>query len=514
MGNNSTDWKFDVPTSGSKRLPPDPRYVEALSSQGYGFEIAVADLVDNSIDAGARDVVIHFLRDGDQLVSLLIVDDGHGMDDAALDVAMTVGGRRDYGDSALGMFGTGLKAASLSLAESLTVISRTRRTRAAGRRLVGAGFQADFQCDVVDTDYCQSLMDRYYDKPITWHGTVVRWDGVKDFPKHGGTGQTDRYLTKVINRLGLHLGLHLHRFLERDDFNITIAVEDVRTRMVYLNYGVEPLNPFGYPVSGAPGYPREFEAELDGLGTVRAVGHIWPPKSSLDEYRAVGSVQDRQGFYFYRNDRLVQAGGWNGYRQAEAHLSLARVAVDLPPGMGDVFRLTVKKSGVDTSPAFPAALEQATADDGRTFRSFVEDADQVYRTARKRTATARKAVIPPGRGLAPEVRRVIEDEIPVLPGEEPIAILWGRLAPDQFFELDREERTIVLNQHYRAALLGGRRGGLNDVPMVKSLVYLLLHQVFEKEYSGSREKDNLLLWQNILVSAARNEQDRFDRSEH
>lgn len=64
-----TDWQFDVPTTGSKHLPPDSRYVEALSSQGYGFEVAVADLVDNSIDAGAEDVVIHFLRDGDQLVS-------------------------------------------------------------------------------------------------------------------------------------------------------------------------------------------------------------------------------------------------------------------------------------------------------------------------------------------------------------------------------------------------------------------------------------------------------------
>ncbi len=101
------DWKFEVPTAGTKHLPPDARYMEALSSQGYGFEVSIADLVDNSIDAGAKDVVIHFLRDGDQLVSLLVIDDGDGMTDDGLDVAMTVGGQRSYGAQALGMFGTG-----------------------------------------------------------------------------------------------------------------------------------------------------------------------------------------------------------------------------------------------------------------------------------------------------------------------------------------------------------------------------------------------------------------------
>jgi hypothetical protein len=44
------DWQFDVPTSGSKRLPPAARSFESLAHQGYGFEAAIADLIDNSID--------------------------------------------------------------------------------------------------------------------------------------------------------------------------------------------------------------------------------------------------------------------------------------------------------------------------------------------------------------------------------------------------------------------------------------------------------------------------------
>ncbi|MCM2575863.1 ATP-binding protein [Streptomyces meridianus] len=502
------DWQFDVPTVGSKQLPPDARYMEALTSQGYGFEVAIADLVDNSIDAGAKDVVIHFLRDGDRLVSLLVVDDGRGMDEQALDVAMTIGGRRDYAPEALGMFGTGLKSASLSHADAVTVVSKTRRSRAVGRRWLMEHARTGFQCDIVDAGYAQELIDRYAQRPIVWQGTVVRWDGVKNFPNHGGGGQTDRYLQRTINKLGLHLGLYLHRFLASSNFNITIAVEDVRTGSVYLDFGVEPLDPFGYPVTGNADYPRLFTASLADAGEIALDAHIWPAKSNVDEYKAVGSVIDRQGFYFYRNDRLVQAGGWNNFRQPEQHLSLARVAVDLPSVANSVFRLTVKKSGVEASPEFATALEKANDTTGRPFTDYLTAADTVYRDARKRSGTTRKPVIGPGKGIAPEVRQVIEEELPLIPLENPITVRWQKLDTDVFFELDREERTIVLNQHYRAAILGGRRGGFNDAPMLKTLMYLLLHKVFESDYAGPREKDNLQLWQSILVAAARSELDR------
>ncbi|MGY0059629.1 ATP-binding protein [Streptomyces sp. LZ34] len=504
-----TGWQFDVPTTGSKHLPPDARYMEALSSQGYGFEVAIADLVDNSIDAGAKDVVIHFLRDGEQLVSLLVVDDGRGMDDEALDVAMTIGGRQSYGAKSLGMFGTGLKSASLSHADAVTVVSTTKRTRAAGRRWLMEHAKSGFQCDIVDSDFAQRLVDRYYDKPITWQGTIVRWDGVKDFPKHGGSGQTDRYLQRTINKLGLHLGLYLHRFLARADFNITIAVEDVLTGTVYLDFGVEPLDPFAYPVTGAADYPRKFGASIKSLAShIVLDAHIWPPKSNIDEYRAVGSVIDRQGFYFYRNDRLVQAGGWNNYRQPEQHLSLARVAIDLPEMLGDVFRLTVKKSGVDLSPEFTAALDEAVDESGTKFSQYLTAADTTYREARRRVGVTRKAVIGPGKGIAPDVRAAIEEELPLLPYEDPISVRWDKLDNELFFHVDRKQRTIVLNKHYRKAILGGHDGSLNDAPLLKSLMYLLLHEVFEKEYSGRREKDNLQLWQSVLVAAARSELDR------
>ena len=497
----SADWQYEIPTTGSKRLPPAARYVESLTHQGYGFEAALADLVDNSVDAGARNVVISFLRNEDRLVSLLVLDDGSGMNDEALDTAMTVGGRQEYEQGALGHFGAGLKAASLSHADSLTVISRTRRSSAVGRRWLTARAQADYTCDIVDPGYCRALVDRY-DGVIEWQGTIVRWDRVRAFDTVT-TGQTDRFLNDAIEKLETYLGLHLHRFLN-DDFHIDIVVEDVETKEELDHRGVEPIDPFGYRIPGRAGYPRTYSAPIEGVGEVALAAHIWPPKSPLVSFRGIGPLAERQGFYIYRNNRLVQAGGWNGTRSSEGHLGLARIVIDLPDKPNDVFSLTVKKDGVTVTPAFARGLEQATDGAGHSFAEYVLEAQATYREAAKRPSEPqRKAVLPAGKGLDPLLRRTLRDELPELAGEDPITFRWDTLPQDLFFELDRDERVIKLNKEYRQIFNAGRRGGLNDAPVVKSMLYLMVNEIFQKERVRAVHTDNIALWNSVLVTAAR-----------
>lgn len=519
----SPDWQFDIPTSGSKRLPPAARSFESLAHQGYSFEAAIADLIDNSIDAGARNVVVSFLRDTgelggrDRLVGLLVIDDGQGMDDAALDTAMTVGGREEYAAGALGHFGAGLKAASLSHADALTVISRTKRSPSTGRRWLTASARADFSCDIVDPTYCQSLVDRY-DGVIGWHGTIVRWDNVRAFETITA-GQTDRYLNDAIERLETHLGLYLHRFLAREGFHIDIVVEDVHKREELDHRGVEPIDPFGYRVPGRAGFPRTYTAPVEGVGDVALTAHIWPPKSPLVAYRGIGPLAERQGFYLYRNDRLVQAGGWNDTRSAEGHLALARIAVDLPAEPNDVFSLTVKKDGVQVTPAFARGLEKATDPaTGHAFAGYVQEAETTYReAARRRTEVRRKEVIPPGKGIDPKLKRTLRDELPQLEGEEPITFAWAKLdvptgskSDDLLFTIDHKDRRIVLNKDYRHAFTEGRKVGSNDAPVLKSLLYLMLNEIFQKERVWANQTDKIALWNSVLVSAVRAELARAD----
>jgi hypothetical protein len=103
--------------------------------------------------------------------------------------------------------------------------------------------------DIVEAEYAQGLVDYYHERPIVWQGTIVRWDGVKDFPRTGG-GQDRPYLAKTVQALGLHLGLTLHRFLEPSDFNITIVIQDVLTQEVYESNAVLPLDPFACGAGG------------------------------------------------------------------------------------------------------------------------------------------------------------------------------------------------------------------------------------------------------------------------
>ncbi|WP_435255697.1 ATP-binding protein [Streptomyces althioticus] len=499
-----TVWQYEVPTTGSTHLPPDAGYGKALTNQGYGFEVAIADLVDNSIDAGADKIVVHFLRDAERILTLLVIDNGRGMDDAGLDLAMTVGRRRDYGDSALGMYGTGLKAASLSNAASLTVVSRTKRSRAAGRRLTAEGIEDGFRCDTVDPRYAQELVDRY-DGIIEWQGTIVRWDQVRVF-ETVTTGQSDHFLSKAIARLETHLGLYLHRFLQ-NGLKLDIAVWDISSAEGELgeevdHIAVQALDPFGYRVPGKARYPRTFTAPVEGLGDVQLTAHIWPAKSKQAGFRQIGSLTDRQGFYFYRNNRLVQAGGWNGLRNPEGHLALARVEVDLTAQSNSVLSLDVKKESVTVTPAFTLGVEKAVDADGHTFHQYLNDAEATYREGAKRTEIVRKAVTPPGKGLDPKIKRVIKEELPEKPGEEPIAFSWAALPADTFFDLDRENNVVLLNKAFRSDFNDGRRGGSNDAPVTKTLLYLLLEDCFGLGRWERSRQDRVTYWNTILLAAA------------
>ena len=94
MSVSGLSWRRDVPVAGQKVIEADPQIVDAFKNIGYSLPAAVADLVDNSVDASASTVLIRFLHTEDDLLSLVVVDDGRGMPDRDIDRAMQFGGRR------------------------------------------------------------------------------------------------------------------------------------------------------------------------------------------------------------------------------------------------------------------------------------------------------------------------------------------------------------------------------------------------------------------------------------
>jgi signal transduction histidine kinase len=130
--------------SREETLPPNyARLDKALRSIGYSFEAAVADIIDNSIDAGARNVLVRFVLHRDKPLDLAIWDDGSGMSEATLKEAMRFGADVNEELHRLGKFGLGLKLASLSQAKELRVFT-SMSGRVAGRGWLETGISAGF----------------------------------------------------------------------------------------------------------------------------------------------------------------------------------------------------------------------------------------------------------------------------------------------------------------------------------------------------------------------------------
>ena len=103
------------------------RFIQATRDSGYkGTTSAVAELVDNSLQAGATEISILIVLDNqngeDHPVILTVLDNGSGMDAYTLRTALRFGGSTRFNDrKGLGRYGMGLPNSSLSQAQRVTV---------------------------------------------------------------------------------------------------------------------------------------------------------------------------------------------------------------------------------------------------------------------------------------------------------------------------------------------------------------------------------------------------------
>ena len=471
----------DPELSGHETIRPTPDILDALE-RDYPLEASIADLVDNSIDAKARNVVIRFMRTERKLVSLCVADDGRGMAASEIRRAMQFAARRIYGHKDLGMFGVGLKTASLSQAERLIVVSRARGRGAVGRQWTKAGIKRhDWRLDVLEPRSAARILEHHWGVlgAIT-KGTVVRWDGVYDFERL--QSGLDEYLEEAKQLIRNHLGLKLHRFLARRLIRIYIEVEDVDTGDVGPPSQVPPTNPFPPKgAAGAGGYPKAFRVQFPGAGRVEMRAHIWRKKSKEEGYKLGGGrVAEHQGFYFFRHDRLIQDGGWSGVIGTnEPHMSLARMEVDIPDALREYLKVRSNKAGVDVPATFAAAMQAARARDGTSFGNFLEKAEQVYRRRGEQKA---RLMVTPGSGIPAEVRKALKKRSMRFIRGQKCTVVWETMKGSGFIHVDQENRQIVLNSRYRKMLLRGAHGGKTDLPLLRTLLYF----VFESLLAGDR----------------------------
>jgi hypothetical protein len=344
-------------------IPKAGAMIESLRAYGYTLNTAIADLIDNSISAHAKNIWIQMHWAG-ETSWISIIDDGNGMGESVLKNAMRPGSDspiEERSKTDLGRFGLGLTTASFSQCRSLTVASKTNDKEVFLRR-----WDLDY---VVKHNEWRLLRDarkgaeaRFSKLDTLAHGTVVLLENLDRLCNRQNIDNQlhRRKFFDHITILSQHLSMVFHRFLEgRDGLNIFInGVTD--------DQKLKPWDPFLSSKDATSSQPEEKKNFHDDVVTVK--GYVLPHKDKLstDDHEiaaGLGGWNDQQGFYVYRNKRLLVAGSWlglGGRRHGwtkEEHYKLARIKIDITNTMDFDWKIDVKKSAAVPPPLVAEWLE-------------------------------------------------------------------------------------------------------------------------------------------------------------
>ncbi len=326
-----------LPICAVQKAEPEPSsMIETFRAIGYSMEAAVADILDNSISAGAKNIWVDFDWKGSE-TWLSIRDDGSGMNSEQLIQAMRPGSKnptesRDAKD--LGRFGLGLKTASFSQCRRLTVLSKTKET------------QPDYW--TWDLDYVResgewNLIKMQQNQPqLDWlatqiSGTVVVWNEldrlVKNVTEDDEVARS-KFLAE-LKKVKSHLEIVFHRFIGPG-----------KIRIYFQERPLEAWDPF------LESHPATQKMPVDKYhnGKILVKGFILPHKSKFESERAFNAASGpygwnaHQGFYIYRNERLLVVGDWFRMFKKEEHYKLARIQIDLPNDLDEDWQIDIKKS--------------------------------------------------------------------------------------------------------------------------------------------------------------------------
>ena len=329
-----------------KLRPAPPKagaMVEALRGLGYSTASALADIIDNSIAANATKVMLNFVWAG-VASRVEIRDNGRGMSPDELDRAMRLGELNPLDNRSshdLGRFGMGLKTASFSQCRSLTVTSWQKGIESCLRWdldvLTSASDGGWFLLEGGHPD-SEAFITPMGGENI---GTLVLWEKLDRIVVDGFTEQD---FLDLVDRVEQHLSMVFHRFINGDAARVSLLVNGRK---------IKPWDPF---LTGHPGKAWT-SPEIPfppSMGKIKAVCHVLPHRDRLSEQEFSSLAgpdgwTSQQGFYVYRNKRLLVAGSWLGigkgkaWTKDEAH-QMARISVDIPNSVDVDWEIDIRKS--------------------------------------------------------------------------------------------------------------------------------------------------------------------------
>lgn len=364
----------------SRLAPPKAStMIESLRGLGYSVPTALADIIDNSLAAGAKNVDLQFTWNG-PASTVTILDNGGGMDDAALEAAMRLGNKgpldaREAHD--LGRFGLGLKTASFSQCRRLTVFSR--------KDGVTSCLRWDLDVIASSSDGGWHLLEgpapgsEGLGAPLVQRkqGTIVAWEVLDRIVT---SGFTDKDFLDLIDTVDRHLAMVFHRYL---------SGPAPRLKLTINGNPVMAWDPF--MTSNPATWSSPVARFRDAGGQVEVQCHVLPHRDKLDNKQIeAGAGPDgwtaQQGFYVYRNERLLLAGSWLGlgrgrsWTKEESH-RLARIRLDIPNTADADWKIDIRKSVARPPVALREALTRLAEDARERARRVFAHRGQAIRRA-------------------------------------------------------------------------------------------------------------------------------------
>lgn len=354
MSNELVDWESDP--NGMMKV---------YQGQNYDLGQSIADLVDNGIDEGAKevDIVINPGNSEDELF-IAIFDNGTGIAENQFDDIMKLGHSTKTDASKLGVFGVGLKLSSLAQANEVTIVSRQGENTPSLRRISAPYILKNNQnklmkYPVTNADGDDSSAYKFcYQKMLEedW-STFVLLESIHAVDQFVAINENYKTsLSKELKRVMIHLGLTFHRILEKEEVTIKIGNGSSSKYIQPLHPGMpmEDDIDFGTVSSNQQTVAYDnnnvqlnVKVEYIILPHTKTIQH----KSSLEINKGYKRANDMQGLYIYRNDRLIQYGNWqgmfgNGVNRNDEHAKLGKIFIDIPSDHIKLFGLNPTKTEV------------------------------------------------------------------------------------------------------------------------------------------------------------------------
>lgn len=316
-------------------IPDASSMIETFRAIGYSIETSVADIIDNSISAESKNIWIDFDWKGAK-TWISIKDDGFGMSNDELINAMRPGSKNPLDERSandLGRYGLGLKTASFSQCRKLSVVSKSKEFE-----ISYWTWDLDYVNQTSKWELIKYLPDNEFENKLNnqGSGTIVIWNDIDRLVKDADENDNkalDKFL-QTMEFVKKHLAIVFHRFIEKGKIKIW-----------FQNRILEAWNPFLLEETSTQSFP----SELLLAGNVALKGFILPHKSKLsaEKFKIAEGVKGwngHQGFYIYRNDRLLVSGDWLGLFRKEEHYKLTRISIDLPNSLDSDWQIDIKKS--------------------------------------------------------------------------------------------------------------------------------------------------------------------------